>query len=121
MPQSQDLMGFGESPFIAGLMGNNPQPLTAAGTNQGTAALIEVPDTLVEMTATGADGITFQDTSLVGTPYWIINSSGSTGNVYVPSGHTLNTTLDGSLAMTTHQRAVFIQYKKGFWFSILSA
>jgi len=121
MPTSNDLMGFAETPYIAGMLGNNPQPITAAGTNQATAAVIKDPYTLVEMTATGADGITFGPKVLIGTPYWVINTSGSAGKVYVPVGHTLNMTLNGSLNLASHARAIFIQYKPTFWLSILSA
>lgn len=119
MARPQDLMGLGMPPTLASALGNEPQALTATGTTQGGAAAIR--SHLVTMTATGADGIVLPSNALVGTPYFVFNSSGSTGLVYCPSGQTMNTTSNGSLSVTTHKLAVFIQASKGVWASILSA
>lgn len=119
MPTQTDLMGVGIPPLPAGILGNTPSALTATGTTQAGAAAMLTH--LVEMTATGADGIILPSGALIGTPYWVFNSSASTGLVYCPVGHTLNTTSNGSLSMATHKGAVFIQYKIKFWMSILTA
>lgn len=119
MPTSTDLMGGGFSFLPAGMLGNDPVTLAAAGSSQATAALIT--SHLTEMTATGADGVILPSNAKIGTPYWITNSSASTGVVYAPVGQYLNTTQNGSLSMSTHTNAVFIQYKLNYWVSILSA
>jgi hypothetical protein len=118
MPQSQDLMGVGEAWPLAALLGNDPQLLAAAGTTQATAALIN--NHSVEMTATGADGIILP-LAHIGSPFYIFNSSASTGLLYVPVGHTLNTTLNGSLSIATHKAVIIWQYKLKFWATILTA
>jgi len=122
MPTSTDLMGTGVPPGTASIVGNDPVLLAAAGTTQGGATTIT--SHLVEFTATGSDGIVLPSAAKIGTPYYIFNSSGSTGKVYVPSGHNLVTTsstANGSLSMTTGQRAIFIQYKLKNWTYVLSA
>jgi|HubBroStandDraft_4_1064222.scaffolds.fasta_scaffold591724_1 hypothetical protein len=118
MALATDLMGAGEAWPLAEKLGYTPQTLAAAGTTQTNAAV--ATSKCIEMTATGADGILLPNVD-VGTPCWVFNSSGSTGLVYVPSGHTLNTSLNGSLSLTTHKLACFVQYKNKFWGSILSA
>jgi len=112
-------MGLSMPPFLAGVLGNSPLALTAAGTTQATATLIRAHN--IEMTATGADGIRMPVDAKTGTPYFIYNSSGSTGLVYVGSGDTLNSTLNGSLSLATHKAAIIWQYKEGFWASVLTA
>ena len=119
MPTAQDLMGASIPYPAAAILGNNPQLLVAAGTTQPTAAVIA--SHLVEMTATGSDGITFPTNFKVGTPAYIYNSSGSNGTIYVPSGHTLNNSLNGTLVLASHKAAILIQYKYKFWSSNLTA
>lgn len=118
MALSTDLMGTGISYNSADKLGYNPQTLAAAGTTQGTAAV--AVSKCIEMTATGSDGIILGNVD-IGTPCWVFNSSASTGLVYVPSGHTLNTTLNGSLSLATHKGGCLVQYKNKFWMSLLTA
>jgi hypothetical protein len=113
-----DLMGTGMPYNTADKLGYAPQLVAAAGTTQATAATTQ--SKMTEMTATGADGIILGNVDQ-GTPCWVYNSSASTGLVYVPVGHTLNSTLNGSLSLATHKGACFVQYKNKFWMSILSA
>ncbi len=119
MPTATDLMGLGMPGELAGLLGNQPQALTATGTTQAGAAAITAH--LVTMTATGADGIILPITGKVGTPYYVLNSSASTGLVYCPVGHTMNTTSNGSVSVATHLGVLCIQMSKGVWASILTA
>jgi hypothetical protein len=118
MALQTDLMGTGMPWSTAAYLGYTPQTVAAAGTTQANAATVQ--SKLIEMTATGADGIILPNAD-IGTPVNVFNSSSSTGLVYVPVGHTLNTTLNGSLSLVTHKGAIFIQYKNKFWYSILSA
>lgn len=117
-PQQTDLTGLGMSPMQAIELGNQPTSLTAAGSTQATAAAIL--SRLVNMTATGADGIILPSNALIGSPYWVFNSSGSTGKVYCAVGDTMNTVSNSSLSVTTLKLAVFIKHSKGNWSSIQS-
>ena len=121
MAQGTDLMGHSMPFGLASLLGNDPALIAAAGSTQAGAKTISDNTYLVEFTATGADGIILPTKAKIGTPFFVINSSGSTGLVYVPVSQYLNTTQNGSLSMTTHTRAIFIQYKLNYWLSILSA
>ena len=118
MSRPTSLMGLGMSPFLGNELGYEPVLVAAAGNSQTTAAVAN--NDMIEMTATGADGVILPD---VGVSNWVFvfNSSGSTGLVYVPVGHTLNTTLNGSLSVATHKGAILWQYKRLFWASVLSA
>lgn len=118
MSTSTDLMGLGMGPFLASSFGNDNQLVVATGSTQLNAAPIQTTNT--EMTATGADGIILP-AGRIGSIHFVYNSSGSTGLVYVPVGHTLSGTLNGSLSMVTHKAAIFWQYKLKFWASNLSA
>ena len=118
MALQTDLMGASMPYNLAALLGYAPQTVAAAGTPQTNAATTQ--SKLIEMTATGADGIILGNADQ-GTPVYVYNSSSSTGLVYVPVGHTLNNTLNGSLSLTTHKAATFVQYKNKFWFSNLTA
>jgi hypothetical protein len=119
MPKQSDLVGAGLPPLQAAILGNEPSALTATGSAQTDAA--PILSHLVTMTATGADGVILPSGALVGTPYYVYNSSGSTGLVYCPVGHTLNSTSNGSLSLATHKQAIFIQVSKGVWASNLTA
>jgi hypothetical protein len=119
MPTANDLMGTGVPPMLAGELGNSPQSVAAAGTSQATAAAVY--EHLVEMTATGIDGVILPSAAKIGTPYWVYNSSGSTGTVYCPVGHTLNSTANGGLGLATHKAAVFMQFRTNQWWSNLTA
>lgn len=119
MARPSDLMGVGLPPTLAAMLGNEPLAQTAAGSTQATATAIR--SHLITMTATGADGLILPSAASVGTPYFVFNSSGSTGLVYCPVGQTMNTTSNGSLSIATHKMAMFIQVSKGVWASILTA
>jgi hypothetical protein len=118
MALQTDLMGTGMPWPQADKVGYNPQTVAAAGTTQTNAAT--TTSKLIEMTATGSDGIILGNVDQ-GTPCFVYNSSGSNGTVYVPVGHTLNNSLNGSLVVASHKMAMFVQYKNKFWGSILSA
>ena len=118
MALQTDLMGASIPYNAAAILGYAPQTVAAAGTTQTNAATVN--SKLIEMTATGSDGIILPNVEQ-GTPCYVYNSSGSNGTVYVPSGHTLNNTLNGSLVVASHKMAIFVQYKNKFWGSVLSA
>jgi hypothetical protein len=119
MALQTDLMGASMPYNLAGLLGYAPSLVAAAGSTQANAATVN--SKMIEMTATGADGIILPNVDQ-GTPCWVFNSSGSTGIVYVPVGHTLNTVAGTTgLSLATHKGACFVQYKAKAWMSILTA
>ncbi len=119
MALQTDLMGTSIPYNAAAILGYAPQTLAAAGTTQANAAV--AASKCIEMTATGADGILLPNVD-IGTPCWVFNSSGSTGIVYAPVGHTLNTVASTTgLSLVTHKGACFVQYKSKFWMSLLTA
>jgi len=119
MSTSQDLMGHSMPYGLAGELGLDPSALTATGSTQAGAAPMLTQN--VEMTATGADGIIPPTNAKVARPYFIFNSSGSTGVIYVPLNHYLNTTQNGTLSLVTHKACILYQYKASYWATILTA
>ena len=119
MPQEIDLCCFGMPGPLSDQLGFTATNLTATGSAQTNAALIL--SQLVTLTATGADGVILPTIATIGSPYWVFNSSASTGLVYCPVGSTMNGSTNGSLSVTTHKLAVFIQHSRNNWSSILSA
>lgn len=113
-----DLVGLGMAPALADLIALTSSALTATGTAQADAAPMLTD--LVDMTATGADGIKLPLNVPIGSLYAVFNSSGSTGLVYCGLGETMDTTSNGSLSVTTHKLAIFIKYGVGKWGSILA-
>src|SRR6185369_8863832 len=106
MPASQDLMGLGMNAILAQLVGQDPQAVTAAGTTQATARAAS--GDVIEMTATGSDGIILP-TGPICQPFFVINSSASTGLVYTPVGSTLNGLASTTgLSLTTKSRAILL-------------
>ena len=122
MPTSNDLMGVGFPGELATILGNLPQQVAGAGTTQGTATNILTKNTELIPTVSQTGGI-LQSTALIGSPHWVFNAAATavTGKVYVPSGHYMNGSLNGSVSLTEYQGAIIWQYKKGYWASVLTA
>ncbi len=119
-PQSTDLVGLGMSPQRAAALGNQPSAVTGVGTAQVGGATILTH--LATVTASGgATAVVLPLAALVGTPYYVFNSSGTTALVYCPLGHLMNTVLNDKVSVLTHKLAVCIQVSRGVWTSINSA
>lgn len=116
---ASDMMGLGQPAALAQLTGSEPENVTAAGVAQGSATAIK--GTMVNLTATGADGAILPSDAPIGKAYFVANFSGSTGLIYAPSGHYMNNSLNGSLSVATAKAAIFVQYKRGYWASVLTA
>ena len=120
MPTSDGLMGLGMSPFLASQMGNQDSIVTCAGTSQATATLIKthMPEFSAASSQTGA---IFNASASVGNPHFLFCSSSTAAVVYPPVGQTINGTLNGSFTLSQNKMAIAIQYKKGFWSTLLTA
>lgn len=117
---SDALMGVGIPAQAAAMMGANPHVLTTTGTAQGTAAVLKSKNTEL-LTAGSQTGAIPPSSAPVMEEYNIVNPTATTGVVYVPSGHTLLGTLNGSFNLAQNKAAIMWQYKKSFWAYIVLA
>jgi len=111
MALDRDLMGVGFADKQAQLVGAPATTaVTAAGTTSADATVLGTQTKMVTGTFTGADGIRLPTNMKLNDPYWVFNSSGSTGLVYPPTGGALNGgSTDAGLSMTTKKVAQFIR------------
>lgn len=122
MSLAADLMGLGFSWPQAQAVGLSSVAITAAGTTTANATVCDGQNDFFIMTATGADGIRLNSGTPLLTPVYVVNTSGSTGNVYPPTSGTFNgNAADAALAVGAHKSAIFIRYSSTGWSSNLSA
>ncbi len=120
MPTSLDLEGLGTAAQLAKKLGNDPQTVTGVGTGQNGGATII--DACVELvTAGGATAATIVSSWPVGSPIYVYNSTATSGVVFVPTGHYLNGSQNGSLTIATTLSTIFFQYKKNYWWAPAAA
>lgn len=112
---SDALTGLGMTPQLAALMGGNPSALTTKGTTSGTAATILSKNTEL-VTAASQTGAIFPTGVAVMEPYFITNAAATTGVIYVPTGHTFNTSgTPTSLNLAQFKTVILWQYKPKNW------
>lgn len=124
MALTTDLLGVGIPAEPAKRIGINAiQSVTAAGSTAADATVLLKAQNFVNLTATGADGIKLPSDAALNQPYYVYNSSGSTGKVYPPTSGTLNggTATSGSLSLTTLKTAFFMRYSSTGWIFNLTA
>jgi hypothetical protein len=115
MPTETDLTGLGMSPFLATELGNQPSSLNCVGTVQAGAALILSKN--VELTASaGNTAAILPAGAKVGSPFFV-SSIGATGALlFVPLGHSLTGSLNGSYQFSTQNTmALFLQSSLKKW------
>ena len=123
---SLELMGLGLSGEQAALIGADPSICVGKGTSQ-TGAAVMLTDNVELNVSSGqtavvfANGVTI-DSSILN-DWWITNQSSTATNalVFVPSGHKLNGTLNGSLTLGQYKSAIMWQYKYQNWTYVLTA
>ena len=120
MPTSDSLMGYGMPAQQASQLGSNPSQLTTTGTSQTTAATLKLRNTEL-VTAASQTGAIPVSTSGVFDLYFITNPTATTAVIYVPVGHNLNSSLNGSLNLAQFKTCIFYQYKPKNWTYILTA
>ena len=120
MPKAADLMGAGLPAQLSAVLGNDPNPVTCAGTTQGAATTVLTHNSEL-VTGASATGAILQSSALVGTPWYFYNSTATTAKVYAPSGHYMNGVLNSSVSIATTLGCFVWQYKKGYWASVLTA
>ncbi len=123
MSLDKDLMGVGFADKQAQNVGlPNNLAVTAAGTTSADATVLGTQNKVVTMTATGSDGIRLPANMKLNDPYWVFNSSASTGKVYPTVGGAINAgNTDAGLSMATHTTAVFMRLSTNVTVAILTA
>lgn len=122
MPEgtSDALMGHGLPAQVAAMLGGNPSQLTCVGTAQATAAIFKTKN--VELvTAGGATACIPPSIFPVMENIKIFNPTATSALVFVPVGHTLAGTLNGSVTLAQNKALELYQYKPKFWAYNLSA
>ena len=123
MALTNDLMGLGFPAKQADAIGLNPiAAVTAAGTTTADATVLKKAQNYVNMTASGSDGVRLPTDMPLNKPYFVYNSSGSTGLVYPPTGGTINGgSTNAGLSTATLKFAMFIRYSTTGVNAILTA
>lgn len=111
MALNTDLMGVGMADSLARRVGLPTQiAITAAGTNAATATVLNAQNKVVNLTASGSDGVRFPDNMPLNAEFWVYNSSGSTGKVYAPTGGNINGgSTDAGFSLTTLKVSVWMR------------
>lgn len=115
-----DLMGLGVPAQLSDLMGANPNALTCVGTAQATAAVIKSRNTEL-VTAGGQTAAVLPSTAKISQPFFVTTQSATTGLVFVPSGHSVNGSSNGSISIPQAKAAIIWQYKRNNWCFVVLA
>jgi hypothetical protein len=117
---NDDLTGFGFSPQQSALLGGNPAVLTCTGTASTTAATLKSRNTELSPASSQTGAIPPSDAKVMA-PYFLTNAQSTTAVVYVPAGHTLNTSGGASFNLAQYKAAIFWQYKPKNWTYVILA
>lgn len=124
MPTADDLTGLGMPPSLAQSLGNSPNSLGCLGTTLGAAAVIKTHNTEL-VPSSSQTGAVFQSVAKVGTPYYLFNAQSTSAVIYVPSGDTLNGTLNNTFTLAQNKAVTLMKYKvsgtAGLWWANLTA
>lgn len=92
--------------------------ITAAGTTSTTATAIPPQLTFVILTAASSQtGAILSSSVELLTPIYIVNPSGTSGEIFPPSGQSINgaTATTGSMTVDTLGGAIFVRYSATAW------
>lgn len=117
---SDNLIGLGMPAQLANVCGAKANALTTTGTSQTTAATMKSRNTEL-VTAGSQTGAIPPSNAQVMEPYFITNQQSTTGVVYVPVGHYLNSVQNASVNVAQYKSLILWQYKKGYWTYNLTA
>lgn len=118
-----DLVQTGIPSLPARVIGFNPAvAVVAAGTTTANATVLGSGQNFVTMTATGADGVRFPTGLLAGKEHVVVNTSGSIGKVYPPTGSSFNgLAADTAISVPANKAMVAWRYSSTGWSYNLSA
>lgn len=119
---SKDMMGVGMAAEFATREGfPGLSTVTAAGTTTTDATVLKKAQRVVEMTASGADGVRLPSDAELMVPYIVYAKTGA-GKVYPPSGAAFNAdTADQSQAVAVNLAAIFYRTGSLTWISLCGA
>lgn len=120
--RANDMMGVGMPAEFAIREGwPGISTVTAAGTTSTDATALLKEQRVVEMTASGSDGIKLPSTAELMVPY-VVYAKTNTGKVYPPTGASINAdTADQSQSIAVNLCAIFFRTGSLTWFSICGA
>lgn len=121
MPSAAELIGLGETPKLAGLIGNLPSAKTGVGTSQAGATPLTTNFTV--LTASGGATAFLLPTVPAGSgPYVVANQSGTTALIFPPSGGSVQGgSTDASFSVATNKTAMFWKISSTAWAVNLTA
>jgi hypothetical protein len=114
------LTGLGMPAQLADLCGAQPNKQAGAASSTQTGATLLTTQSVEVTAAGGANSFLLQDLG-VNVPFHIFCSSSTSAVVFCPVGHNLNGSSNGSLTIAQNKAAIFWQYKKSNWTSLLTA
>lgn len=118
------LTGLGIPPHVAELLGGNALAQNGTGTTQSGATVLLGKNVELDA-ATGATAYVFPSTAEVMVPYFLTSQGTAAALVFVPAGHNLNGSANGSINSTTGliagRSVIAWQYKPKNWCFVMSA
>jgi hypothetical protein len=112
---NNDLTGLGVPVQLAELIGAPVNALTCTGTSQTTGATVISRNTEL-VTAASSTAAVLPSTAKVMNPYFFTNQQTTAGLVFVPSGHTLNGTVNLAVTVAANGGSAIVwQYKVKNW------
>jgi hypothetical protein len=121
MPSSGELIGLGETPRLAGLIGNLPSAKTGVGTAQAGATPITTNFTV--LTASGGNTAFILPAVPAGSgPYICINQSGTTALVFGQTGENIQGGgVNASFSVANNKCVMFFKISSTLWAANLTA
>jgi len=114
MPQETDLTGLGMSSQLAAALGNQPNIVNCLGTALSGAANVLTKNSELVASASNT-GVALLATAHIGSPFYFFCSSSTSAVIYVPSGHYLNGTQNGTYTLAQNTALAIMQYKRTYW------
>ena len=109
-----DLTGTGMPAQLAQELGGPVSKLTGVGTTQSGAAVVLSRNTELNPGG-GTTAFVLPSSAKVMQSYMFNNQQSTTGTVFVPSGHTLNSVANASVTVAQFATAIVWQYKPKNW------
>jgi hypothetical protein len=121
MPSAAELIGLGEAPKLAGLIGNLPSAKTGVGTTQAGATPITTNFTVLT-TAGGATGFLLPTVPAGSGPYFLFVSTSTTATIFPPVGGSIQgAATDAKFDLAQNKGALFYKISSTAWAVNLSA
>jgi len=121
MASAGELIGLGEAPKLAGLIGNLPSAKTGVGTAQVGGTPITTNFTVLTASG-GATAFVLPEIPIGGGPLIVINQSGTTALVYPPVGANIQGGgTNTAFSVATNKCVMFFKFSATLWAANLTA